>query len=160
MAALLSNWDSTGFWGSKGSCATTADFVNVIVVTSWRSTGGVRRLIRLVQVFHRQGSFGALLHYSRPVFGFIGILLLSVLVLATAARRPYLHQVAPGVHTPQASLITQTHQAVAPRPQPARASVCPDSYRRLKPSFPIREVVFQKPPWTLRLHALRSPPIV
>ena len=56
--------------------------------------------------------------------------------------------------------MTEARHEVAPRAQPARTSAYPDKFPRIKPFFPIRETVFRNPPGILRVHALRSPPIV
>src|ERR1019366_6076820 len=111
---------------------------------------------------HRVGSYGALLHYSRHVFGFVGILLLGVLVLSTAARRPHLKLASPGTHTSKIRAITQTQQQqeIAPRVQPARVSSNFAAPPRITLFCPTPEVVFQKPPGILHVLALRSPPIV
>lgn len=136
--------------------------MDIFAVTRSRATGGVCPLIRQVLGIHRLSNYGALLHYSRDVFGFLGILLLGVLVLSTASRRPYLNLANPAAHPSKTRAITQTQQQqdVAPRVQPSRVSSNLVVPARTKPFFPTYEIVSQGSRGILPVLALRSPPIV
>jgi hypothetical protein len=108
----------------------------------------------------REGSESALADYARRIFSCVAIFLLSALALSTGARAPYLHRVSPAAHTSKASTLAEIGQEVAPQVQPAKASAYPGELPRTNSSFPIRETAFRKPPGILRVHALRSPPII
>ena len=90
------------------------DHRTAVRTTTWFRPGLSDFLLRLIAATHRISSYTALTAYSRHATGLAGIVLLGAVVLSTAARRPYLRQVAPGIRASKAAAVVLTSPDVAP----------------------------------------------